>query len=89
MRFVKTKFNDLVMVLDDSIYPCTIVSDRYGGTYSGAAWLAFPCDATMLPEGYDDGDVETAEFFADHVDSPIGKGRTPTDALKHLMELLK
>jgi hypothetical protein len=42
-------------------YPTTIVADRYDGSYSGAAWLAFPFDE--CPLGVDGGDLECMEFI--------------------------
>jgi hypothetical protein len=62
-------------------YPTTIVADRYGGSYSGAAWLAFPFDE--CPLGVDGGDLECMEFW-DNYKGPVGKGNTPDNALENL-----
>lgn len=70
-----------------SIYPVTIVRDRYGGTYSGAEWLALQADNTQVPDeiGSDDGDEMI--FWREHKDEelPIGKGKTPNEALEDLI----
>ena len=45
------------------IYPCTLVQDRYAGTYSGATWLAFNCTRDMVPNAVGSGDMEESEFW--------------------------
>src|SRR5260370_17595963 len=35
----------------DILRPVTITPDRYGGTYSGGAWLAFPLPPFEVPDG--------------------------------------
>jgi hypothetical protein len=62
-------------------WPCTIVRDRYSGSYSGALWLAFPLEEQ--PGGVSGGDGACDEFWRTY-DEPVGKGRTPEDALKDL-----
>ena len=64
-------------------YPTTIISDRYGGTYSGALWLAFPHDYWDMPEEVDGGDMECYCFWQDY-DGIVGKGATPEDAFNDL-----
>lgn len=66
-------------------YPCTIVVDRYGGTYSGGAWLAFPLDGAPAGPAEDDGD--TCDFWVRFVaepEYPVGLGSTPAEALADL-----
>ena len=65
-------------------WPVTIIEDRYGGTYSGAKWLAF----NKYPEEVGSSeamgdDCSCAEFFAD-TDWLIGKGDTPQSAYEDL-----
>lgn len=64
-------------------YPTTIICDRYGGTYSGALWLAFPHDYWDIPEEVDSGDMDSCRFWQDY-DGIVGKGATPEDALNDL-----
>ena len=66
------------------IYPLTIVSDRYGGTYSGGAYTAWPMDYTDVPlePGLDDDTC--AGYWAEHADDTIGRGNTPNEALEDL-----
>lgn len=63
----------------DRIYPLTIVTDRYGGTYSGGKFLAFNLDRENIPDAVGGGDCEEMEFFMDDI-FMIGKGDTPNDA---------
>lgn len=66
-----------------SEYPCVICSDRYGGTHSGAQWLAFIEYA--IPEDALGDDLSCLQFFSDYR-RPVGKGRSPSEALAHLKE---
>lgn len=68
------------------IYPVTIISDRYGGTYSGAPWLAFNLDPEDIPEDVSGDDVECMMFWEWHrqEDLPVGRGATPDEALQDL-----
>ena len=95
-RNIKVSLNDIAemekMLKDDIIYPCTIVQDRYGGTYSRAAWLAFNVDPEYVPEEVGGGDSEEMEFW-DGIEEKdewiIGKGNTPNEAVLDLREKLK
>ena len=42
------------------VYPCTVISARYDGTYEGGQWLAFHCYPDQIPPGATDSDVECA-----------------------------
>lgn len=44
------------------VYPVTIISDRYGDTYSGAPWPAFNLDPENVPEDVAGDDVECMMF---------------------------
>lgn len=68
-------------------YPTTIINDRYGGTYSGGQWLAFPLDYYDVPEEIDGEDIECMMFW-DNVpdDIIIGKGESALAALCDLTE---
>lgn len=68
-------------------YPCTIVSDRYSGTYSGGQWLAWPLDYDNVPGGSDAGDCECGDFWR-HYKRPVGKGNTPQEALDDLNKIM-
>ncbi len=75
------------------ISPVTIICDRYGGTYSGAPWLAFNLDPEDVPEDVSGDDVECMMFW-EHQRSmeildrkhamPIGRGNGPDEALQDL-----
>lgn len=69
----------------DGEYPVTITTARYGGSYEGGRWLAFPCDPGGLDRlcpGWDDSDVECMKFWAkaDTERWPIGRGTGPSAA---------
>jgi len=72
--------------LEKSIYPLTIVCDRYNGTYSGGKYLAFGLDHWDLPEEIGGGDPVEDYFFnvQGHEKYVIGKGETPQEALRDL-----
>lgn len=68
------------------IYPVTIVMDRYSGTYSNGVWLAFNLYPEDLPEEVGSSDPDEMIFWREHNDLtlPIGKGKSPEDALNDL-----
>ena len=68
-------------------YPTTIVIDRYGGTYSGANWLAFPCLFENVPKSIEGGDGECMDFWDDYKGA-VGKGKTPQEAFDNLKEIM-
>lgn len=67
-----------------------IVQDRYGGVYSGGAWLAFQeADAVykgscVLSSGPNGGDFEASNFWS-RLPSWIAVGDTPDEAKAHLI----
>ena len=69
-------------------YPLTIIADRYGGTYSGASYLAFPLDFSDIPLEVCGNDIECSEFFEKYT-KPIGKGRCPDEARDNLVWTIK
>ena len=75
----------------DKMYPITIISDRYSGTYSGGEWTAWPYDPDNLPDGIFAGDVECARVWTDLKEDrkrgelAFGVGNTPEEALRDLV----
>lgn len=64
-------------------YPCTIIADRYGGTYSGASWTAWPLDEDAIPSEQGNDDMTCMGFWHERVKRapyPVGRGSTPNDA---------
>lgn len=54
---------------DYSLYPIAVIEDRYGGTYSGGAWLAVANADENLPgilsgDGPHGGDGEAMVFWS-------------------------
>lgn len=72
------------------IYPLTIISDRYTGSYSGGNFLAFYMDHWNIPEEIGGGDSDEIHFW-EHPDTKkllIGKGDTPQAAAEDLLQKL-
>ena len=76
--------------VEDTIYPLTIMADRYNGVYSDGEYLAFNLDFDEIPQGVS-GDDATAMEFWDYYskDYIVGKGRTVSEALLDLYIKLK
>jgi hypothetical protein len=76
---------DLFNKLDIDVYPVTIKSDRYGGTYNGGYnFHAWSCEEEDIPEDIDGGDVECAKAWhhvKENMRLYVGFGRTPSVAL--------
>lgn len=68
-----------------TLYPLTITADRYGGTYSGAPWLAFPDEPGDVPADVFGEDGECAMFWSAYK-YPVGKGSTPQEANEDLVK---
>lgn len=70
-------------------YPCTVVADRYGGTYSGGQWLAFPCEPDEVPPQVNSGDVESMLFWGGEdvgLRQPdVGRGSSPQGAIDDML----
>lgn len=66
------------------LYPCTIVQDRYSGSYSGARWLAFPLNSSFVPDEIDHGDGPCMNFWLNYK-KPVGRGRTPQESYEDLI----
>jgi hypothetical protein len=65
------------------LYPVTIVMDRYSGTYSGGAWIAWPLYPEDVP-GEPKADDGTAIVLSGERKRPCGRGSTPNEALANL-----
>lgn len=74
------------------VYPATIVSDRYNGTYSRGKYLAFSLDPEEVPWQVGAGDMDESEFWSEEGGGSrmqVGKGDTPNAALIDLAEKLE
>jgi len=68
-------------------FPCTIVNDRYGGVYSGAEWVAFPCEPDEVPEDVNADDTDSMAFWEFGRAQPlVGRGKTAEEARLDLMK---
>jgi len=65
-------------------YPCTVIADRYYGTYSNATYLAFPLDFDDVPKDVNGGDTECAYFWGNYKE-PVGKGASAQAAIDDLV----
>jgi hypothetical protein len=72
------------------MYPVRIYQDRYGGSYSGGAWIAIDMkraalEISAIEEGILGSDVEVREFWFSVRDADwIAVGPTPDSALAAL-----
>jgi len=65
-------------------YPVTIVLDRYGGTYSGGEWIAWPLAPEDVPGEPSGDDGAAIVFWSGRRTHPCGRGSTPNEALANL-----
>lgn len=75
-------------------YPLTIHIDRYGGAYSGGAYLAWSLDFDAIPEDVNGSDPECMFFWHNFkqgqtnviylVPVCVGRGNSPTESLEDL-----
>lgn len=73
------------------LYPVTVFSARYGGTYEGGRWIAVQHhvgDEKM--HGCQSDDLSTAAWFRFRkiYDIPTGRGDTPDEAVADLAQQL-
>lgn len=69
----------------DLPYPITVAMSRYPG-FSNAVWIAFA--DYEVPDGAQAGDEEARSFWAT-VRGPCGRGGSPDEAVRDLMNQLK
>ena len=69
--------------MKNSIYPLTIISDRYTGTYSGAVYTAWNLEAQDIPMEVSGGDPSCMNFWY-NFKGVVGLGNTPNEAKKDL-----
>jgi len=75
-----------------SIYPVTVTTARYGGSYEGGPWVAFPVSPWVLGEHYwrdwCGSDIECSAWWDRAVteDWPVGRGTTPDLSYLDLIE---
>ena len=85
----------------NDVYPLTVIADRYGGTYSHAAYLAFQADYNEIPVEISGDDVRCMNFWMqqqtpgclcgsfDHIPPhghiALGKGSTIENAVNDLL----
>ena len=72
----------------EAYYPMTIVQDRYGGTYSKAAFLCFGCDFDEVPHEINRNDGTCYSFWQSY-QGIVGKGATPIEALNDYISKYK
>ena len=67
----------------EDIHPLTIINDRYGGCYSGGAFLAFNLEPWDIPKEVDGSDIDCLSFWKDESEEyVIGKGDSIQEANK-------
>ena len=93
-KFMKDVINNIVTIssglngLEDtivgSIYPLTVVADRYNGMYSGGAFTAWNKYNDELPSGIFGDDTKCREFWAKNDNTLCGRGDTVDSAIADL-----
>lgn len=73
----------------EHVFPVTIIDDRFGGLYSGGAYLAFNLEPWDVPKVFSwGGDIDCADFWGEESSQYIiGKGDTPAEAYNDLIRL--
>lgn len=80
----------LQKAINEAVYPLTIITDRYNGSYSHAKYLAFNLDFYDMPDEVGGGDSDEFDFWNNlHTDYIIGKGKSPDEAYLDLYVKLK
>ena len=77
-----------VRLWNSNRYPSTVLQDRYGGTYSGGDWLAFPLEPGEIDEDVLGDDVSCMCFW-ERYKEPVGKGNSPSEAFMSLVVKMK
>ena len=78
-------------LITDSIYPLTIVADRYNGAYSGGKYTAWNLDTDRVPTEIAGEDVECYMFWRKAIIDniiPHGVGNTIEEAVGNLYLVL-
>jgi|GEM_PF-3021848 len=76
-----------ILIWMKTSFPTTIINDRYGGSYSGGWWLAFPLEHIEVPDEVNGCDRACASFW-DQYTGPVGKGGSPEEAFDNLKTIL-
>ena len=86
---MKTKLfeHDVKFWLEEQ-YPLTVVHDRYGGTYSGGKFLAFPREFDEIESEVCGSDPECMLYWHEFEDF-VGKGATIDEAISDLRNKLQ
>ena len=73
----------MIDTIFESIYPLTIVADRYGGVYSQGTFTAWNLDTDEVPTEIASDDVTCMNFWYENT-IPCGKGATVDEAVGNL-----
>ncbi len=71
----------------DKIWPLTVTADRYGGVYSGGAYLAWNCCPWEVPQEAFGDDLICGWYWNSNT-TPVGIGETPERAVGDLQRKL-
>lgn len=72
---------------EDNIYPLTITSDRYGGTYSGGKYHAWNLEPWNVPEDIE-ADGDSGMDFWETNTTIVGIGNSVREAIEDLRSKL-
>lgn len=80
------------MEIKRTLYPLTVVKDRYTGTYSGGEFTAWALEPEDVPPEIWYDDVPCMNFWwnrPDDDDVIAGRGKTPEEAIENLSKRLE
>ena len=75
-----------------SVYPVTIVEDRYNGTYSGGRYTAWNLSPWEIPDDAFGDDTSCMFFWEDNEkynEFTVGLGDTPNEAERDLIRKME
>lgn len=73
----------------NSLYPVTIITARYQGSYEGGLWCAFNLYELEVPPEATGNDIACYEFWHSPNAAKVGRGATPDEALADLTKRLE
>lgn len=84
--------DDIEVEVFSLAYPCTVVADRYMGTYSGGMFTSWSCLPDKVPSAIAEDDVTCREFWqgagSEFRTRYVGRGDTAEEAFKDMKRRL-
>lgn len=74
---------------DSDLYPITIITARYGGSYEGGRYCAFHSYPSDIPWDAVGNDISCCAYWGSTAVELVGRGSTPNRALADLQARLE